>query len=376
MEYYENRKKKRKLHSEQASNDNELPDIISSFPLHIDLKSKVTTNVENNCLLEKQTEENDTEYQDNLDNINQIENINIDDNEITNKSSDCLECWNDVEINQENLLHYYTNISTKEFCSKLLTLLRNSNTCKSHANHLLSFISSILPTPNNVPKTMKNLLNQLEIENNNFKKYILCTSCNDYVSLEKKICFKCSSNDSKTFAFIYDMNIEEYIRNIYIRLKIEIDQYRNQLRLMNDKDKTNDIGFNNLYQQLLRDNLNDNFITFLLHLDGINLSKSSNMKMWLFSGSIIELRPQLRKHRYNNVLFSFWFSDQEPNVKIWLRDCANLIKLIKMKGIIINENHRINIKFLSITGDSPALSKILNFIGHGGYYCCNFCYTR
>ncbi|CAF5026060.1 unnamed protein product, partial [Rotaria sp. Silwood1] len=303
MEYYENRKKKRKLHSEQASNDNELPDIISSFPLHIDLKSKVTTNVENNCLLEKQTEENDTEYQDNLDNINQIENINIDDNEITNKSSDCLECWNDVEINQENLLHYYTNISTKEFCSKLLTLLRNSNTCKSHANHLLSFISSILPTPNNVPKTMKNLLNQLEIENNNFKKYILCTSCNDYVSLEKKICFKCSSNDSKTFAFIYDMNIEEYIRNIYIRLKIEIDQYRNQLRLMNDKDKTNDIGFNNLYQQLLRDNLNDNFITFLLHLDGINLSKSSNMKMWLFSGSIIELRPQLRKNRYNNVVF-------------------------------------------------------------------------
>jgi hypothetical protein len=58
MQYYENRKKKRKLHSEQASNNNELPDIISSFPLHIDLKSKVITNVENNCLLKKQIEEN------------------------------------------------------------------------------------------------------------------------------------------------------------------------------------------------------------------------------------------------------------------------------------------------------------------------------
>jgi hypothetical protein len=51
MEYYENRKKKRKFHSEQASNNNELPGIISSFPLDIDLKSEVTTNEKNNCLL-------------------------------------------------------------------------------------------------------------------------------------------------------------------------------------------------------------------------------------------------------------------------------------------------------------------------------------
>jgi hypothetical protein len=45
-------------------------------------------------------------------------------------------------------------------------------------------------------------------------------------------------------------------------------------------------------------------------------------------------------------------------------------------GILINETHRINIKFLSITGDSPALSKILNFIGHNGYHSCNFCYIN
>ena len=42
MEYNENRKKKRKFHFEQISNNNELPEIISSFSLHIDLKSKVT----------------------------------------------------------------------------------------------------------------------------------------------------------------------------------------------------------------------------------------------------------------------------------------------------------------------------------------------
>jgi hypothetical protein len=328
MEYYEYRKKKRKFHSEEVSNNNELPDIISS-------KSEVKANDTDNFLLKRQAEENVIiEYQDNFDNLTQTENIHIDDNEIINNSHNDFECCNDLEISRENLLHYYTNMSTKEFCSKLLTLLRNSNICKSHANHLLSFISSILPTPHNAPKKTEDVLKQLEIENNIFKKYIICTNCNNNVSVQKKFCVKCSSSDSKTFAFIYDMNIEEYIKNIYIRLKIEIDQYRNQLRLMDDNDKSNDIGFNHLYQQLLKKNSNDEFITFLLHLDGIGLAKSSKMKLWLFSGSIIELRPQLRNRRYNNVVFSFWFSYKEPDAEVWLHNCANLIKMIKLKGQI------------------------------------------
>ena len=56
------------------------------------------------------------------------------------------------------------------------------------------------------------------------------------MSHQKIFCLKCPSNDSKTLAFIYDMDIGEYIRKIYIRLKTDIDQYRNQLRLMNDTE--------------------------------------------------------------------------------------------------------------------------------------------
>jgi hypothetical protein len=329
--YYENRKKKRRFYYEPVPVNNELPNIISSFALNIDSKSKFITNIESNCFSQELVEENVID-QDNLDNISETENSNMNDNEMINNSYDSLESSNNFSVNHQNLLHYYTNISTEEFCSKLLTLLRNSNTCKSHTNRLLSFMGSILPTPNNVPKNIEDLLEKLEIKNNTFKKYMLCTNCNDHISFTKQFCSKCSSNDTKSFAIVYDMNVEDYIKKIYTRLKIEIDEYRNQLRTMNDKDKTNDIGFNNLYQQLLKDNLNENFITFLLYLDGIRLSKSSNMKMWLFSGSIIELRPQLRNRRYNNVLFSFWFSWKEPNAKIWLQNCINFIKLIKMKG--------------------------------------------
>ncbi|CAF1204622.1 unnamed protein product [Adineta steineri] len=338
LKYSEKQKKKRKLYFEQPSNNNELPDVISSFPLHIDIKPSPTKNTEDNYFLKKQIIEN-------LDHMNQIESINAydddNDDEVIDYPSDDSKYCIDHDIHPENLLHYYTDISTNEFCSSLLNLLRKSNTCKLHANRLLSFISSILPAPNNVPKKMEDLLKQLEIANNTFKKYLFCTICKEYLSFENKFCSKCSPNDPKRFAFVYDMNIEESIKNIHIRLERDIKEYQNQLRLMDDQDLTNDIGFNNLYQQLLRDNSNDNFITFLLHLDDIRLSKSTKMKMWLFSGSIIELRPQLRGQR-----------------------------------IMINENYRINIKFLSITGDSPALSKILNFNGHNGYYCCHFCYIR
>ena len=191
IQYNEKKKKKRKLHSEQAP-DNELPDVISAFPLYIAVQPQITINAENNCLLKEQMDENLMEYEENFDDTNQMENLNIDDNEIIDSSSDSSECCNDREIIPGSLLHHYTSISTKEFCSNLLTLLRNSNTCKLQANRLLSFINSILPTPNNVPKKMEHLLKQLEIENNTFKKYLLCASCNDFLSFEKRFCFKCS----------------------------------------------------------------------------------------------------------------------------------------------------------------------------------------
>ncbi|CAF1355794.1 unnamed protein product [Adineta steineri] len=236
------------------------------------------------------------ECEENLDYMNQIESINADDinsdDEVIDDPLDDPKYCIDHDIHRENLLHYFTDISTNEFCSSLLTLLRKSNTCKLHANRLLAFISSILPAPNNVPKKMEDLLKQLEISNNTFKKYLSCKSCKEYVSFQNDFFSKCLSNDSRRFAFVYDMDAEESIKNIYIRLERDINEYRNQLRLMDDHDLTNNIGLNNLYQQLLR-------------------------------------------------------------------------------VIMINENYRINIKFLSITGDSPALG-----IGHNGYCCCHFSYIR
>jgi hypothetical protein len=97
---------------------------------------------------------------------------------------------------------------------------------------------------------------------------------------------------------------------------------------MNDRDTTNDIGFNYTHQQLLKQNKNKKFLTLLLHVDGISVPKSSRLKMWLFSSSIIELPPQLRYRRYNMPIISFWFGYNDPDAQFWLRNCVNLIKFI------------------------------------------------
>ncbi|CAF4869588.1 unnamed protein product [Rotaria socialis] len=356
---YESKRKKRRTQYEMPTDDsilsrvsNESSDIVSSFT-DKDTNSKLMTNTTSNYLSQEYFENNNV-HQSDISDFDEINQDNINDMTIISSPFHNLDISNTSTTSIDNLLHHYTNVTTEEFCSKLLNLLRDSHTCKQHSNRLLSFIQSVLPIPNYVPNNIKKVLEKLQIEDNVYKHYMLCTICNN----------------------IYDMDVENLIKKIYKRLKIDIDEYRVQLHTMNDNHKTNDIGFNNIYQKLAAHNTNKSFITFLLHLDGISLSKSSKMKMWLFSGSIIELRPELRCRRYNMVLFSFWFSHKEPDAQIWLKNCISLIKFIKVKGISIDNNQRINIKFLSVTGDSPALRNILNFIGHGGYYCCNFCYIR
>ena len=71
-----NRKKKRRLHCESASiinelsQDDDLPNIVSSLALDIGSKSKLTTNIESNCLPQEFVEQNVMD-QDNLDNISE-----------------------------------------------------------------------------------------------------------------------------------------------------------------------------------------------------------------------------------------------------------------------------------------------------------------
>ena len=74
-------------------------------------------------------------------------------------------CWNQPDV----ILHDSTNVKADEFCGNLLLLLRNAKMCKAHSERLIHLIRTGLPIPNSMPRTMKDLLTQM-----NGKTQTLC----------------------------------------------------------------------------------------------------------------------------------------------------------------------------------------------------------
>ena len=64
-------------------------------------------------------------------------------------------------------LHNSTSITRSEYCKALLTLFRDASICKTHCDRFIRLISSGLSTPNNMPKSIKDLLNDMQ---GNFEK--------------------------------------------------------------------------------------------------------------------------------------------------------------------------------------------------------------
>ena len=82
-----------------------------------------------------------------------------------------------------------------------------------------------------------------------------------------------------------------------------------------------------------------------MHIDGISIVKSTNLKLWICDASLIELPPAIRTKRSNIFLISMYVGYTEPNVKTWLRSSfennnalktvghIKLIKLLKLKKL-------------------------------------------
>ena len=97
---------------------------------------------------------------------------------------------------------------------------------------------------------------------------------------------------------------------------------------------TYDIPFGKAYQNLIKQHSNDNLLSLLLHVDGISIVKSTNLKLWICDASLIELPPAIRTKRSNIFLISMYVGYTEPNVKSWLRSSFENINALKAAGQI------------------------------------------
>ena len=241
----------------------------------------------------------------------------------------------DLGTNDERL-HSYTNMKTFDVCKQFIHLIRDSQVSKSQTEKFLRFIKNILPTPNSFPNTMKDLLAKVEVKTC-FEKRVMCSLCGRQLNMKKQKCTSCVNFEKKNLVFIYDTHFADILSSVVTRLSNDIKVYKERI-YANDytsNDGTFDIPFASTYQELLKTH-KKNFISLLLHLDGIGLCKSTKLKMWMFSSSIIELPPKIRYRRQNMPLISVWVSCTEPKISMWLSECILKLKLLKTNGMFIS----------------------------------------
>ena len=61
-------------------------------------------------------------------------------------------------------LHPLTNLSTNEFCTKLVHTFQEANLCKTYSSKMLQLIHSALSQPNNLPTSLNALLKYIHVK--------------------------------------------------------------------------------------------------------------------------------------------------------------------------------------------------------------------
>lgn len=232
----------------------------------------------------------------------------------------------------ENELHPFTHMSIKETMSEFLQILRRSQISKKESENLLSFIRSILPFPNQMPKNRNTLLERIGVTDY-FSKRTICILCEKEFSNDQHLCWKSIKTEKKNIAYIFDTDIHGLLSNVVLRLSSEIEEYKRLILNSNSNSKSMyDIPFGEIYRSLLRKHPKENLLSLLLHVDGISLAKSTKLKLWICDATLVELPPTLRNRRSNILLLSMYIGYSQPNVKIWLQSSFAKLNSLRRTG--------------------------------------------
>ncbi|CAM4870437.1 unnamed protein product [Rotaria socialis] len=286
-------------------------------------------------------------------------NIEIEDDDNNGKEDDSESIQNPTIV-----LHRSTNVLLDDACFDFLQLIRRSQISKTNANRWLLFIKSLLPFPNSIPSNINGLLTHLNIFNY-FQKRTVCLLCRRNLQDNQTKCDDCSIADKTNIAYVLDTDVLSLLKTTVSRLANEIQKYKDYF-LHFSQNEAYDIPFAKRYKNLVVQYPGENLLSLILHIDGISLVKSTKLKLWLCSASIVELPPNLRVRRKNIILLSMYIGYTEPDIILWLQSNLQINTPTTPFRLIL----------YGIIGDCPAMKLILNMVGHTGYYCCFYCFIK
>ena len=304
--------------------------------------------------------------------ISSCNKLNYMNDEFDNYSS------NDHFLNGENETPLFSgsSITLNQAVHKLISFFNDFNMNKHAAIQLLRIIKMFLPKPNRLPTSWKGIMKVLGRVSTS-RTTFLCSACLQQCQKNRyntKSCRneRCSLRNRP----MKSKDIVELV-HLDIRTQVQSISLRNQL-LLNRKElyPMTDVCYSEFYRN--KSDITANRITFIVHVDGSPLVKSSKQSMWPCFASIVELPPPIRDYQKNIVLLSLWVSRVKPDPDVFLHETIEELKLLINNGtsIFINEQeYEIFFRTQYFISDLPAKALFCKTISFNGYSACTVCHS-
>ena len=151
-----------------------------------------------------------------------------------------------VEINSERI-QPYTNESIHTFVRNFIDLSRRCNLNQQYTEEILTFIKSIVPSPNISSIDVTQLFIELGIDEHIFKKRPVCPHCRVHVIRSNGPCAECETVDEAKPNSVYDIDVQITVFFSSLRrLSPLIEVYRNPLEASDSSLRSNTIPLSRL----------------------------------------------------------------------------------------------------------------------------------
>lgn len=111
-----------------------------------------------------------------------------------------------------------------------------------------------------------------------------------------------------------------------------------------------------------------NMLTLKLGIDGVPLSRSSNLQFWP-----ILLSVDQGKHKKVHVVCLFYGQHKPTSIEDFLEDFVHEMKLIEDTGVTDDVGVKFEVRIRCIMADAPARSFLKCVKNHNAYYGCERC---
>ncbi|CAF2057652.1 unnamed protein product [Rotaria magnacalcarata] len=213
-------------------------------------------------------------------------------------------------------LYENATITIHEAVNRLMQFFIKSNFDKNKVINMMRLIKSILPSPNKLPITFRQILRTYGKTPSSIEKFY-CNNCFTLTTIknDQQYChnikgrFHNSQLSKREVTEIVILNIREKLQSI---IKMNFSLFTGNEKLF----PSFDIPSGERYGIITKETLHP--ITLVIHADGAALVRSTKSALWPCFSAIVELPPPVREYQSNILTLGLWVSTIKPNVNLFL----------------------------------------------------------